>query len=102
MSDEAMTPGHIAARAHDHSLFGDETPVPWGEPDSPAVAAWEAAAEAVTAPVRAERDKAYSERAALVAFVAACYRSVIVAAPRADPDPWPVLFADTSEGQVSW
>lgn len=47
-----MTPGRACAEAHDRSLFGDETPVPWGEPDSPAVTAWEAAAEAVAAPLR--------------------------------------------------
>lgn len=46
------TPGHIAAEAHDRSLFGDETPVPWADPMSPAVIAWEAAAEAVAAPLR--------------------------------------------------
>jgi len=44
---DAMTPGRIAAEAHDRSLFGDETPFPWDKAASPAVIAWEAAATAV-------------------------------------------------------
>jgi hypothetical protein len=47
--------GRIAAEAHDRSLFGDETPVPWGEPDSPAVVAWEAAGSAVADAVLREQ-----------------------------------------------
>jgi hypothetical protein len=49
---------------------------------------------------RAERDKAYRERAALVAFLAACYPSVIISDAH-DPD-WPVIYVQAPSGQMSW
>lgn len=47
---------------------------------------------------RAERDKAYGERADLVAYLAACYPSVI----EDDLSDWPVVFVSTPSGQLSW
>jgi hypothetical protein len=50
----------------------------------------------------AERDKAYRERAALVAYLAANCRSVIM--HDADPDApgWSAIFVETPSGQMSW
>ena len=49
---------------------------------------------------RAERDKAYRERAALVAYLSAVYPSVMLT-DSADPD-WPIVFVSTPSGQMSW
>lgn len=69
---------------------------------------WEAAAQAVEAPLReqlaaatAERDKAYGERAHLVAYLAACYPSEIVPA-ESDSGAWFLVFVTTPAGQMSW
>lgn len=48
---------------------------------------------------QAERDKAYRERAALVAYLAAIYPAVIDY--REDPE-WPVVLIETPSGQLSW
>lgn len=50
------------------------------------------------APIAAERDKAYGERADLVAYLAACYPSVI----EDDQSDWPCIFVITPSGQLSW
>lgn len=55
-------------------------------------------ARAQLAEVTAERNKAYRERAELVAFVVACYPSEI----RDTAEDWPVVFVDTPRGQLSW
>jgi len=47
-----------------------------------------------------ERDKAYRERAALVAYLAACYPSEM--AQEHEGDPWPVVCVLTPAGQMSW
>lgn len=43
----------------------------------------------------------YSERAALVAFLAKIYPSVLAYNDPNEPD-WPVLYVNTPEGQLSW
>jgi hypothetical protein len=48
----------------------------------------------------AERDKAYRERADLVAYLAACYPSAILT-DAAEPD-WPIVYIQTPAGQLSW
>lgn len=50
--------------------------------------------------VSAERDKAYGERAALVAYLSATYPSVMLT-DSAEPD-WPIVFVSTPSGQMSW
>ena len=50
------------------------------------------------AALAAERDKAYRERAALVAFLAARYPAEI----RDAGSEWPVVYVDTPAGQMSW
>lgn len=50
--------------------------------------------------VTAERDKAYRERAALVAYLSAVYPSVMLT-DSAEPD-WPIVFVSTPSGQMSW
>jgi hypothetical protein len=76
---------------------------------------WEAVAQAVLkagtcphgdlaqqlAAAEAERDKAYSERARLVAYLAACYPSEIVPA-ESDSGAWFLVFVTTPAGQMSW
>lgn len=47
-----------------------------------------------------ERDKAYRERAALVAFLAAAYPSVMRDAP--DTPGWGIVYVDAPAGQMSW
>jgi hypothetical protein len=59
-----------------------------------------AEARAQLADVTAERDKAYRERAHLVAYLAACHPSVMLT-DSAEPD-WPIVFAMTPAGQMSW
>lgn len=51
---------------------------------------------------RRERDGAYRERAQLVAYLAACYRSVIMHDADLDAPGWSVIFIDTPSGQMSW
>jgi len=48
----------------------------------------------------AERDKVYRERAALVAFLAACYPAAIGIDP-VEPG-WPVAYVTTPAGQMAW
>jgi hypothetical protein len=59
-----------------------------------------AEARAQLADVTAERDKAYRERAHLVAHLAACHPSVMLT-DNTEPD-WPIVFVSTSAGQMSW
>jgi hypothetical protein len=55
------------------------------------------------AAVTGERDKAYHERAALVAYLAACQPSAIVWGADPAAPGWPVIFADSDAvGQMSW
>lgn len=49
---------------------------------------------------RDERDKAYRERADLVAFLASVYPSQIADAP--DAPGWAIVYVDTPTGQMSW
>src|SRR6202000_2704208 len=49
-----------------------------------------------------ERDKAYRERAQLVAHLSANYPAEVVEAPGALADPWPVVYVDTPSGQMTW
>jgi hypothetical protein len=65
-----------------------------------AVARETAGLTARLAEVTAERDKAYRERAHLVAHLAACHPSVMLT-DSAEPD-WPIVFVSTSAGQMSW
>lgn len=51
---------------------------------------------------RRERDGAYRERAQLVAYLAACYGSVIMHDADLDAPGWSVIFIDTPSGQMSW
>lgn len=44
----------------------------------------------------------YRERASLVAYLAACYPSVIVTGADPDAPDWPVLFVQTPTGQMTW
>jgi hypothetical protein len=60
-----------------------------------------AEARAQLAAVTAERDKAYRERAHLVAYLAACHPSVITDAPDTD-DAWKIIYVETPAGQMSW
>lgn len=55
----------------------------------------------ITAPIEAERDRAYRERAHLVAHFASLYPSHI---GHADPDApdWAVVTIETPTGQMSW
>lgn len=48
----------------------------------------------------AERDKAYRERAHLVAYLAACYPSEMT--QEHEGDQWPVVFVLGPTGQMSW
>lgn len=48
----------------------------------------------------AERDKAYRERAQLVAFLAACYPSEMT--QEHERDPWPIVYVLGPAGQMSW
>jgi hypothetical protein len=88
-----------------------------GDPDAP----WEAVASAVAgylaeqfeaarkdakpapelAAAMAERDKAYGERADLVAFIAAAHIDAVIAY-QDDDDEWPVVIIETRAGQLSW
>jgi hypothetical protein len=54
------------------------------------------------AAVTAERDKAYRERAHLVAYLAACYPSVLAIDIDPDAPGWAVIFVETPTGQMSW
>jgi hypothetical protein len=55
------------------------------------------------AALEAERDGAYHERAALVAYLAACQPSAIVWGADPAAPGWPVIFADSDAvGQMSW
>lgn len=80
--------------------------------------AWDAGADAVEAwladapvdqdmpggdlkAVEAERDKAYRERADLVAFIAAAHTDATIAYQSED-DEWPVVIIETRAGQMSW
>lgn len=72
----------------------------WAASDERGKGAWEAAADAVAGPIEAERDKAYRERAALVAYLTANYPSVMLT-DSAEPD-WPIVFVSTPSGQMSW
>jgi hypothetical protein len=65
-----------------------------------AVARETAGLTARLAEVTAERDKAYRERAHLVAHLAACHPSVMLT-DNTEPD-WPIVFVSTSAGQMSW
>jgi RyR domain len=44
----------------------------------------------------------YRERARLVAFLAACYPSVLVHGDDPETGDWPVIFVDTPAGQLTW
>lgn len=50
---------------------------------------------------QAERDKAYEERANLVAYLAAVYPSEVVEA-ESDSGAWWLVFVTTPSGQMSW
>jgi len=50
--------------------------------------------------IREQLRAVYTERARLVAFLAACYPSVMLT-DDAEPD-WPIVFVDTPAGQLSW
>jgi hypothetical protein len=79
------------------------TPRPdWGALSDDLRDEWEAAASAAidAAGLEDERDKAYRERAALVAYLAACYPSEIVLAD--DAPGWWIVFVTTPSGQMSW
>jgi hypothetical protein len=52
--------------------------------------------------VEAERDTAYSERAALVAWLAALYPAVRTSAPDVDAPGWQLVFLDVDGRQASW
>jgi hypothetical protein len=94
-----MTPGQAAYEAWEAARWPHGPRVGW---DHLAVsrAPWEAAAKAARGDLEAERDKAYGERADLVAYLAACYPSVIDDSGD-DPD-WPVIYVSTPSGQLSW
>lgn len=51
--------------------------------------------------VRGERDKAYEERAKLVAFLAAVYPAELAEA-ESDSGAWWLVFVSTPAGQMSW
>lgn len=88
---QARWPDMSAARiAKDWSLLSGTAKEAWSVAGAPPE----------LAEVQAERDKAYRERAQLVAFLAACYPSVIGPAP--DAEGWAIVFADTPAGQMSW
>jgi hypothetical protein len=44
----------------------------------------------------------YRERARLIAFLAACYPSVLVHGADPETGDWPVIFVDTPAGQLTW
>jgi hypothetical protein len=54
------------------------------------------------AELTAERDKAYGERADLVAFIAAAHTDAVIAYQDDDDDEWPVVIIETRAGQLSW
>jgi hypothetical protein len=105
----ALAPDQAAYEAWQRVRFPDN-PVPWGHPalgsktrnawDAAAKAAIDAAGPGFTA-LEAERDKAYRERAALVAYLAACYPAEIVPA-ESDSGAWFLVFVTTPAGQMSW
>jgi hypothetical protein len=70
-------------------------PIP--TPGQQAHDAWRAKLDAV----EAERDKAYEERAALVAYLSAAYPSEITPA-ESDSGAWNLVFVATPVGQMSW
>jgi hypothetical protein len=98
-----MTRGQAACIAWNEQFgeqFGIIAADEWDLGDPRGHAAWEAAADVVAKPIEAERDKAYRERAHLVAYLTAVYPSVMLT-DSADPD-WPIVFVSTPSGQMSW
>jgi hypothetical protein len=98
-------------KAYWASLGYPEPPVPWEMLDRESVAAHFTGAEAALnasglreklAAAGAERDKAYRERAALIAYLTANYPSVIYYDADPEAPGWPVIFTDTPAGQMSW
>jgi hypothetical protein len=106
MSEEktAPSPGELAciawnaAYAEEHGITARNE---WAASDPRGRAAWEAGAKAAQAPVAAERDKAYRERADLVAFIAAAHTDATIVYQSED-DEWPVVIIETRAGQLSW
>jgi hypothetical protein len=98
--NEKKTPGQAAYEVWAQRLTPPITR-PWGQLPEDTRATWDAAAQAAIDPVAAERDKAYGERAHLVAYLAACYPSAIDDGDDHDPD-WPVIAITTPSGQMTW
>lgn len=69
--------------------------------ESEGIAAALVAAQAERDEARDERDKAYTERAALVAYLTAVYPSEITPA-ESDSGAWNLVFVATPSGQMSW
>lgn len=49
-----------------------------------------------------ERDKAYGERAYLIAWLARIYPAVMIPAGDLDDPEWEIIYLRTAEGQLSW
>ncbi len=59
-------------------------------------------ARVITEAVAPELRAVYRERARLVAYLAACYPSVLCPASDVDDDGWSIVYVSTPRGQMSW